>query len=76
VYLGTQLLLPAGTARERHHQHRGEGPPLSLFRGQAYMNLAFRSIEVDSRLIPVQMSIITIEQPRGQADVSAARMSK
>jgi len=32
------------------------------------MNLAFRSIEVDSRLIPVQMSIITIEQPRGQAE--------
>src|SRR6266699_2618469 len=39
----------------------------SIFRGQAYMNLTFRSIEVDSRLIPVQMSLITIEQPRGQA---------
>src|SRR5260370_4905380 len=32
------------------------------------MNLTFRSIEIDSRLIPVQMSIITIEQPHGQAD--------
>jgi hypothetical protein len=32
------------------------------------MNLTFRSIEVDSRLIPVQMSIIAIEQPHGQAD--------
>src|SRR5437016_2419298 len=40
----------------------------SIFRGQAYMNLTFRSIEVDSRLIPVQMSIIAIEQPRGQAE--------
>ncbi len=40
----------------------------SIFRGQAYMNLTFRSIEVDSRLIPVQMSIIAIEQPHGQAD--------
>jgi hypothetical protein len=68
VYLGTQLLLPAGTRvngiigtveRARH---------FSLFRGQAYMNLTFRSIEVDSRLIPVQMSIITIEQPRGQSE--------
>ncbi len=39
-----------------------------MFRGQAYMNLSFRSIEVDSRLIPVQMSLITIEQPHGQAD--------
>ena len=68
VYLGTQLLLPAGTrvngiigtvAKARH---------FSIFRGQAYMNLTFRSIEVDSRLIPVQMSLITIEQPRGQAE--------
>src|SRR5258708_12762520 len=39
-----------------------------MFRGPAYMNLSFRSIEVDSRLIPVQMSIITIEQPRSQAE--------
>jgi hypothetical protein len=68
VYLGNQLLVPAGTrvngiigtvAKARH---------FSLFRGQAYMNLTFRSIEIDSRLIPVQMSIIAIEQPHGQAD--------
>jgi hypothetical protein len=32
------------------------------------MNLTFHSIEVDSRLIPVQMSLITIEQPHGLAD--------
>jgi hypothetical protein len=68
VYLGSQLLLPAGTringligtvAKARH---------FSVIRGQAYMNLTFRSIEVDSRLIPVQMSIIAIEQPHSQAD--------
>ena len=68
VYLGNQLLVPAGTrvngiigtvAKSRH---------FSVFRGQAYMNLTFRSIEMDSRLIPVQMSIIAIEQPHGQAD--------
>src|SRR5260370_35751034 len=40
----------------------------SIFRGQAYMNLTFRSIEMDRRLIAVQMSIIAIEQPHGQAD--------
>ena len=34
-----------------------------MFRGQAYLNLAFRSVEVDSRLISVQMSIIAIDQP-------------
>jgi hypothetical protein len=68
VYLGNQLLVPAGTrvsgiigtvAKARH---------FSIFRGQAYMNLTFRSIEIESRLIPVQMSIIAIEQPHGQAD--------
>jgi hypothetical protein len=68
VYLGSQLLLPAGTringligtvAKARH---------FSIIRGQAYMNLTFRSIEVDSRLIPVQMSIIAIEQSHSQAD--------
>lgn len=68
VYLGNQLLLPAGTrvngvvgtvAKARH---------FSVFRGQAYLNLTFRSVEIDSRLIPVQMSIIAIEQPHGQAD--------
>jgi hypothetical protein len=68
VYLGNQLLLPAGTrvngvigtvARPRH---------FAVFRGQAYLNLTFRSVEIDSRLIPVQMSIIAIEQPRGQTN--------
>src|SRR4029077_8359152 len=68
VYLANQLLVPAGTrvngiigtvAKARH---------FSIFRGQAYMNLTVRSIEIDSRLIPVQMSIIAIEQPHGQAD--------
>jgi len=28
------------------------------------MNLAFKSIEIDSRLIPVQMSIVAIGRPR------------
>jgi hypothetical protein len=73
VYLGNQLLLPAGTrvngvvgtvAKARH---------FSVFRGQAYLNLTFRSVEIDSRLIPVQMSIIAIEQPHGQADSKRRR---
>jgi hypothetical protein len=35
-----------------------------VFRGQAYVNLTFRTLEIDNRLIPVQMSILTLEQPR------------
>ena len=68
VYLGTQLLLPAGTRVNGIIGTVEKARHFSIFRGQAYMNLTFRSIEVDSRLIPVQMSLITIEQPRAQAE--------
>ncbi|HUC54141.1 MAG TPA: hypothetical protein VMR90_08855 [Candidatus Cybelea sp.] len=69
VYLGTQLLLPAGTRVNGVVGTVEKARHFSMFRGQAYMNLTFRSIEVDSRLIPVQMSIIAIEQPRGPSEV-------
>jgi hypothetical protein len=68
VYLGRQLLLPAGARVNGIIGTVEKARHFSIFRGQAYMNLTFRSIEVDSRLIPVQMSIITIEQPHGQAE--------
>jgi hypothetical protein len=68
VYLGSQLLLPAGTRINGLISTVNKARRFSTFRGQAYMNLTFRSLEVDSRLIPVQMSIIAIEQPRGQSD--------
>jgi len=32
------------------------------------MNLQFRSIEVDSRLIPVQMSVLAIERPSEEGE--------
>ena len=67
VYLGSQLLLPAGTRVNGIISTVEKARHFSIFRGQAYMNLTFRTIEIDSRLIPVQMSIISIEQPRGQA---------
>jgi hypothetical protein len=68
VVLGNQMLLPTGTRVNGIIGTVERARRFSLFRGQAYMNLTFRSIEVDSRLIPVQMSIIAIEQPHGQAD--------
>jgi hypothetical protein len=64
VALDSRILLPAGT---RIHGVIGtiqKPKNFSLFRGQAYMNLAFKSIEIDSRLIPVQMSIVAIGRPR------------
>jgi hypothetical protein len=68
VVLGNQMLLPAGTRVNGTIGTVEKARRFSLFRGQAYLNLTFRSIEVDSRLIPVRMSIIAIEQPHGQAD--------
>jgi len=50
VYLGSQLLLPAGTRVNGIIGTVEKARRFSIFRGQAYMNLTFRSIEVDSRL--------------------------
>jgi hypothetical protein len=64
VAVDSRIVLPAGT---RVHGVVGaiqRPKSFSLFRGQAYMSLAFKSIELDSRLVPVQMSLIAIGQPR------------
>jgi len=64
VTLDSRILLPAGT---RVHGVIGiiqRPKQFAMFRGQAYMNLSFKSIEMDSRLIPVQMSLLAIGQPR------------
>lgn len=68
VFLGNTLLIPAGTRVNGVIGTIEKARRFSALRGQAYMNLSFRSMEIDSRLIPVQMSIVTIEQPRNQGD--------
>lgn len=67
VSLGSDLLLPAGTRVRGIVTTVSGARRFPMFRGEAYLNLAFRSVEVDSRLIPVQMSIIGIEQPTAQS---------
>lgn len=73
VFIGNKLLIPMGTRingtigtveRARH---------FSLFRGQAYMNLTFRSMEIDSRVIPIQMSILAIEDHRSSGDMKTRK---
>jgi hypothetical protein len=63
VMLGDQLLLPAGTRIRGIVTSINHARHFALLRGEAYMNIAFRSVEVDSRLIPVQMSVLQIEKP-------------
>lgn len=69
VFLGSQLLVPAGTRVNGVVGVVEKARRFSVIRGQAYMNLTFRSMEIDSRLIPVEMSIVTIEQPHRSGDV-------
>jgi hypothetical protein len=64
VVLDSRILLPAGTRVNGVIGITQKAKMFSMFRGQAYMTLNFKTIEVDSRLIPVQMSIVAIGQPR------------
>lgn len=60
VYLGNQLLLPAGTRVKGEVGSIMRPKRLSIFRGQAAMNLYIRSFEIDYREIPAPMSILGI----------------
>ena len=68
VMIGDQLLLPAGTRIRGIVTSISRARRFAIFRGEAYMNLSFRSIEVDSRLIPVQMSILDISRPAEEGE--------
>jgi hypothetical protein len=60
VFLGNQLILPAGAKVHGTIISVTRPKFFSMFRGGASMNLSFTSIEVESRLFPARMSILTI----------------
>jgi len=68
LMMGDQVILPAGTRIRGIITSINRARRFSLVRGEAYMNLQFRSIEVDSRLIPVQMSVLAIEKPSEEGE--------
>jgi len=68
LMMGDQVILPTGTRIRGIITSINRARRFSLFRGEAYMNLQFRSIEVDSRLIPVQMSVLAIERPSEEGE--------
>ncbi len=73
VAIDSRIVLPAGT---RVHGYVGtiqRPKQFAMFRGQAYMSLTFKSIEIDGRLIPVQMSLLAIGQPRVNSDSKRRR---
>jgi hypothetical protein len=68
VAIGDELLLPAGTRVRGVVTTISKARRFSLFRGEAYLNLSFRSIEIDSRLVPVQMSLLAIQKATKDGD--------
>jgi len=70
VALGDQLILPAGTRVHGIVTTVNKARRFSLFRGEAYLNLSFRSVEIDSRLIPIQMSLLAIEAAKKDGEGS------
>lgn len=66
LYLGGQLLLPAGTRVVGEVGTVQRPKRFSIFRGGAYMNLRIRAIELDHREIPAPMSIVSIHETSAQ----------
>jgi hypothetical protein len=71
VFVGNDVLLPAGA--KIHGTVTGVTRPkwFAMVRGGASINLVFNSIEVQSRIFPVQMSIISLYS--GTIDTSRQR---
>jgi len=71
VFSGTQLILPAGAKIHGTVTDVTRPKLFSMFRGGASMNLSFTSIEVESRIFPARMSILSLYS--GQADNTKRR---
>jgi hypothetical protein len=60
VFAGNQVILPAGAIVHGRISTVDRPKLFSMFRGGASMNLVFNSIEVQSRIFPARMSILSI----------------
>ncbi len=71
VFIGSQMVLPAGAIVHGTVSSITRPKMFSMFRGGASMNLTFNSIEVESRIFPASMSILSIYS--GSADTEKQR---
>ena len=60
VFIGNQIILPAGAKVHGTVSSIQRPKWISMFRGGASMNLVFSSVEVESRIFPARMSILSI----------------
>jgi hypothetical protein len=73
ITLADQTVIPAGTRIHGEIGNVQKAKWFSSFKGQAYLAIVFKSLEIDSRLIPVQMSLLAIGQPRVNSSTSPVR---
>jgi hypothetical protein len=66
VFVNSQLVIPAGTKISGVVGAVIHTKWIAMFRGQAAMNLTFKTIEIDHRDVPIQMSILAIQSPQMQ----------
>jgi len=71
VFSGNQLILPAGAKVHGVISEVTRPKYFSMFRGGASMSIAFSSIEVESRIFPAKMSILSLYS--GTADNTKKR---
>jgi hypothetical protein len=60
VFIGNQIILPAGAKVHGTVSSVQRPKWISMFRGGASMNLVFNSVEVESRIFPARISILSI----------------
>jgi len=68
VFIGNQMVLPAGARIHGTVSSVTRPKMFSMFRGGASMNLVFNSIEVESRIFPAKMSILAMYAGGTDAD--------
>jgi hypothetical protein len=71
VFFGNQLVLPAGAKLHGTVTSVTRPKFFSMFRGGASLNLVFNSVEVESRIFPAQLTILSIYT--GGADSGKSR---
>lgn len=64
VTFDSRVFIPAGTRVNGVIGSIQKAKRFGMFRGQAYMSISFKTMEIDSRLIPVDLSILGLTQPR------------
>ena len=73
VVLENKTIVPAGTKIHGVIGTVQRAKYFSSFKGQAYVNIVFKTIEIDSRLVSAQMSLVAIGKPRAGSGTAPVR---